>query len=224
VDNLFNDAVFLKFLAALLAIFNPLLGIPVFLSMTDGLTTAERRRTALVVTTAVTVFAVVCVLVGEEILAVFGIDVASFRIAGGLILLGIGFQMLNAEARTTGDQAAIEEGHRNAAKNIAVVPLAIPLIIGPGALAITIVFAHQLPDAAEIVTLTPAVLIACVISGLGLVFADPISKLLGPTVINIATRIMAILLIAVSVEMVVTGALDAIDNHYPQIVPDNTRG
>ncbi|MGV6806217.1 MAG: MarC family protein [Ruegeria sp.] len=211
---LFDQAIFLKFLAAVLAIFNPLYNIPIFLSMTRDCTAAERRHVALVVMASVTVIALISVAVGEEVLAVFGIDVPSFRVAGGLIIFGIGMSMLNAHDRSPGDQAAVDEGHERKL-NFAVVPLAIPLTIGPGTIAITIVFSHQLSDGAEMVTLGSAILIACGIVGLGLLFADRISRLVGETMINVLTRIMAILLVAVAVEMVLTGVFDAVDAHYP---------
>ncbi|NVO55148.1 MarC family protein [Rhodobacteraceae bacterium B1Z28] len=214
MGELFDQAVFLKFLAALLAIFNPLYGIPIFLSMTEGYSTPERRRVALVVTGTTIIVALVAVFLGEKILAIFGIDIPSFRIAGGLIILGVGMSMLNASAPSPGDQDAVEEGHKKRS-NIAVVPLAIPLTIGPGTIATTIVFAHTLSNGAEIVTLGLAVLIACAIVGLGLIFADPISRALGPTMINVITRVMAIILVAVAVEMVLTGTFNAIDTHYP---------
>lgn len=212
--ELFDQAIFLKFLAALLAIFNPLYGIPIFLSMTEGYTPAERKRVALVVTGTIIVVAILAVLVGEEILAIFGIDVPSFRIAGGLIILGVGMTMLNASDPPQGDQDAVAHGHRKKS-NIAVVPLAIPLTIGPGTIATTIVFAHMLPDGAEIVTLGSAVMIACAVVGVGLLFADPIARFFGPTMINVITRVMAIILVAVAVEMVLTGAFNAIDARYP---------
>ncbi|WP_170398622.1 MarC family protein [Ruegeria arenilitoris] len=214
MGELFDQAVFLKFLAALLAIFNPLYGIPIFLSMTEGYSAAERKRVALIVTGTVVVVALIAVLVGEEILAIFGIDIPSFRIAGGLIILGVGMSMLNASDRPQGDQQAVAEGAMKKS-NIAVVPLAIPLTIGPGTIATTIVFAHTLSDGAEIVTLGSAVLIACTIVGLGLLFADPISRFFGPTMINVITRVMAIILVAVAVEMVLTGTFNAIDARYP---------
>ncbi|WP_300065920.1 MarC family protein [uncultured Ruegeria sp.] len=210
----FDQAVFLKFLAAVLAIFNPLYNMPIFLSMTRGCSAPERRRVALIVMTSVTVIALTAVLIGEEILAVFGIDVPSFRIAGGIIIFGIGMSMLNAEDRPPGDQAAVADGHERKF-NFAVVPLAIPLTIGPGTIAITIVFSHQATPGTEIVTLGSAVVIACSIVGLGLLFADQISRFLGDTMINVLTRIMAILLVAVAVEMVLTGVFNAIDMHYP---------
>ena len=218
MQDLFNQAIFLKYLAALLAVFNPLYGIPVFLSMTDGMSPSERRRTAIVVSISVFAFAMACVLGGEELLAVFGIDVPSFRMGGGIIILLLGLNMLNDENRPAGDQAAAADGHARK-KNIAVVPLAIPLTIGPGALVATVVFAHELPEAAEIVTLTPAVVIACAISALGLAFASPISRTLGPTTISVAMRIVAIILVAIAVELIVTGAFDAYDAHYSKPAP-----
>ncbi|WP_170592711.1 MarC family protein [Ruegeria arenilitoris] len=214
MSALFDQAVFLKFLAAVLAIFNPLYNIPIFLSMTRDCTPAERRRVAMIVMASVTVIALISVAIGEEVLAVFGIDVPSFRVAGGLIIFGIGMSMLNAQDRAPGDQAAVAEGHARKL-NFAVVPLAIPLTIGPGTIAVTIVFSHQLSDGAELVTLGSAILIACFIVGLGLLFADSISRLVGETMINVLTRIMAILLVAVAVEMVLTGIFNAVDAHYP---------
>lgn len=212
--ELFDHAVFLKFLAALLAIFNPLYGIPIFLSMTEGYSAFERRRVAFIVTGTVIAVGLISVVIGEEILAVFGIDIPSFRIAGGLIILGIGMSMLNASDPAPGDQKAAEAGHKKKG-SIAVVPLAIPLTIGPGTIAITIVYSHTLSDGAEVVTLGAAILIACLIVGLGLLFADPISRLLGETMINVITRVMAIILVAVAIEMMLTGLFNAIDAHYP---------
>ncbi|WP_372574499.1 MarC family protein [Ruegeria jejuensis] len=214
--ELFNQAIFFKFLGAALAIFNPLYNIPIFLSMTNGFSQAERRRIAIIVTITITVIALIAVATGEEILAIFGIDVPSFRVAGGIIIFGIGMSMLNAEDRAQGDQVAVEEG-KERKMNFAVVPLAIPLTIGPGMITTTIVFSHQLSDGAELVTLGSAALIACGIVGLGLIFAHQISRLLGMTMISVITRIMAIILVAVSVEMVLTGIFDSIDAHYPHL-------
>ncbi|MFA3915781.1 MarC family protein [Ruegeria hyattellae] len=221
--ELFDQAVFLKFLAALLAIFNPLYGIPIFLSMTAGYSKPDRFRTALVVTASATIIALIAVVVGEDLLAIFGIDVPSFRIAGGFIIFGIGMAMLNAKAPSPGDQAASEEGHARD-RNIAVVPLTLPLTIGPGTIATTIVFSHQVPNGAEIVTLGSAVLIACAIVGLGLIFADTISRVLGQTMMSVLTRVMAIILVAVSVEMIMTGAFNAIDAHYPGLLSGKPAG
>ena len=216
VMALFHQDVFLKFLAALLALLNPLYGIPIFLSMTRGYSPAERNRTALIAAITVTITGVAATMVGEEVLGVFGIDIPSFRIAGGIIILLIALAMLKADAPAAGDARAVSEGHERQ-RNIAVVPLAIPLTIGPGAIATAIVFAHQLDDASEIVTLVPVVLGVCLLVWLGLRFAGPIAALFGDTVISVITRIMAIILAAVAIEMVVTGVVDVVDQHYPNL-------
>lgn len=213
---LFHADVFFKFLAALLALLNPLYAIPVFLSLTQGFSPAERNRTALIASTTVAVTGVIATMIGEEVLSVFGIDIPSFRIAGGIIILGIALAMLKAEARAAGDAKAVSEGHARQG-NIAIVPLAIPLTLGPGTIATVIVFAHQLDDGSEIVTLVPVVLGASFLIWLGLRFAGPIAAILGDTVISVITRIMAIILGAVAVEMVVTGVVQAVDQHYPHL-------
>jgi multiple antibiotic resistance protein len=195
---------------------NPLYGIPIFLSMTKGYSATERNRTALIASITVTVTGIVATVVGEEVLSIFGIDTPSFRIAGGIIILGIALAMLNANEPSAGDAKAASEGHERQG-NIAVVPLAIPLTIGPGAIATAIVFAHQLNDASEIVTLVPVVLGVCFLVWLGLRFAGPIAALLGDTVISVITRIMAIILAAVAIEMAVTGVIEVIDHHYPNL-------
>ena len=153
----FNQATFLKFAAALIAILNPIYGIPLFLGMTRDYTPAERRRTASAIALTVLVAGTIVTLIGEEILGFFGIGVPAFQIAGGIIILGIALAMLKDDASTAGDTKAKADGHQRKA-NIAVVPLAIPLTIGPGAFATIILFAQALDDTGEIFTMLPVVL------------------------------------------------------------------
>ena len=219
----FHGDVFLRFLVALLALVNPLYGIPIFLSMTDGYTPAERRRTAGIVALTVLAVATVATFVGEEVLGVFGIEVAVFQIAGGLIVLGIALAMLKDDAPVAGDSKA-EAAGRQRKRNIAVVPLALPLTIGPGGIATIILFAHLLDNTSEIVTMIPVVVGVCLILWLGLLFADPIARFLGITVISVITRIMAIILAAVAVEMVINGIFDVIHNHFPDLTKPVSAG
>lgn len=216
MSEFFHEDVFLKFLAAILALVNPLYGIPIFLSMTKGYSDAERNRTALIVAGTVTLTALVATLLGEEVLNVFGIHVPSFRVAGGVIILGIALTMMRSDEPPAGDAKAASEG-RKKKSNIAVVPLSIPLTIGPGAIVTAIVFAHQLDDAGEIATMVPVILGLGLLIWVGLRFAGTIAKLLGETGMNIITRIMAIILAAVAVEMIMTGVVNIIDSHYPNL-------
>ncbi len=212
----FHPDIFAKFFAALLALVNPAYAIPIFLGLTEGYTPAERRGTALVVTAAVIVTGFVSITLGEEILRAFSIGVSSLRVAGGIIVLGIALGMMRAEGPSAGDAQAVADGRR--ARNIAVVPLAIPLTFGPGAIATSIIFAYPLSYAGEIATLGLVVLAVGAILALGLLFAAPIAAATGPTVINVVTRIMAIVLAAVAIEMIFSGVFDALETRYPGLL------
>ncbi|MEX3011090.1 MarC family protein [Hoeflea sp. TYP-13] len=210
--GLFQTELFLKFAAALIALINPLYGIPIFLGMTRGYSQAERRRTANIIAITVFVSATIAVVIGEEILNFFGIGVPAFQIGGGIIVLLIGLSMLQDDS-SAGDAKAQDEGHQKGS-DIAVVPLSIPLTIGPGSFATIILFAHLLSDGGELVTMVPVIFLISLLVWLGLVFADPISRVLGNTTISVVTRIMAIILVAVAVEMVLNGAVDAYKHHF----------
>lgn len=212
----FDGDVTLKFAAALLALVNPMYGIPIFLSMTAGFTPEQRKRTALLAALTVAVTGVVVTVLGEEFLALFGIDVPSFRVAGGIIILGIALAMLKAEPYSSKDANTASDTNLGN-KDIAIVPLAIPLTIGPGTIATLIVFAHGLEDSQEVVNMLPVVLGVSLLIWAGLRYASPIAESLGDTVISVMTRIMAIILAAIAVEMVFTGALDLVDNHFPNL-------
>lgn len=213
---MFEAAVFSKFLIAYLALVNPLYGVPVFLSMTKGYTREKRIRTALVVSATAGITGLTAVLAGEEILSIFGIDIPSFRVGGGIIVLGIGLAMLHAEEPKPGDAKA----HSNAdpeTNNVAVVPLAIPLTIGPGAIVTAIVFAHQLDDRAEFFTLAPAVILVTALLALSLLLASPISRFMGDTMLSVASRILAIILVGIAVEMILTGLGAEIKAQFPSL-------
>ncbi len=209
--DLFDTQVFLKFAAALVAVLNPLYGIPIFLSMTKDKSPAERRRIATIVGVTIFVAATICTVIGEEILSFFGITVPAFQIAGGIIILGIGLSMLRADEPSKGDQKARSDAE-NQHSNIAIVPLTIPLILGPASIATIILFAHLLDDGQEIVTMLPIVALISLAIWLGLMFAEPISRVLGETTMSVVTRIMALLLTAIAVEMVINGAFQAYEH------------
>ena len=219
LSELFHGTIFLRFAAALVALLNPIYGIPIFLRMTAGCSPAARRRTATITALTVLSAALIATLIGEEILNFFGISVPAFQIAGGIIVLGIALSMLKDDAPSGGDARAEEEAEADGQlrKDIAVVPLAIPLTIGPGAFATMILFAHLLDNRSEIVTLVPVIIGVCLLVWLGLLFADPIARALSPTVISVFTRIMAIVLAAVAVEMIISGAVHAVQMHYPNL-------
>lgn len=218
--DFFHPDIFVKFAAAFVAMTNPLYSVPVFLGMTKDSSSEERRKTAHIIALTVFLTAVVVTLVGEEILAFFGISQPAFQIGGGIIVLLLGLTMLQADATSVADKA--QTRGKEGAMSIAVVPLSIPATLGPGGFATIILFAHLLDDGSEVFTMIPVIFMISVLIWLGLIFAVPLSRILGNTAINITTRIMAIILVAVAVEMALNGAVEFAKASFPGIVSNQT--
>jgi len=192
---------------SLFAIVDPVGSIPLFLSATHGWT-ADRRAAAAKVA-ALTVFLVlgVSAFLGEAILRFFGISLASFSVAGGILLLVLAVSMMQARyapMRQTDDEAleAAEKG------SVGVVPLGVPLLAGPGAISQVIVFSHGLGADGllhQALLLAPIALVA-LSAWLAFRAAMPLSTRLGATGIHIVTRLMGLIIAAISVEMIARGA------------------
>lgn len=199
-------AVQIKFLIGIFAILNPLGAIPIYLSIMAGRSTDEMRRTAFKTAVAVAVILIFSVWVGDGLLSFFGIGIPSFRIGGGLLLLVIAMAMFDArpgQARHT--QAEHIEAEKK--EDIAVVPLAMPLLAGPGAISLTIVDAHQAGGWTDKLFLSVGIVAIAVIVWAVLWLAEPIGKRLGTSGLNIATRVMGLLLAAMAVQFIADGLI-----------------
>jgi multiple antibiotic resistance protein len=182
---------------------------PLFLGLTQGMTRAQRQQVA--IRGSVMGFAILTVfaLFGASILGALGISMGAFRIAGGLMLFAIAFEMIfekrnERKEKTTGD--AITKDHIH---NLAVFPLAIPLIAGPGAISATVLISGTMDG-----WVGKAQLIAVIAVVLGLVFvslylAERLNKFLGVTGRALLTRLLGVLLAALSVQFVVDGVKSA---------------
>ncbi|CAJ2900264.1 YchE family NAAT transporter [Burkholderia pseudomallei] len=194
----------LKSFISLLALINPLGAVPFFLSLTAQQTEAERRHTIRIA--AVSVFCVIAVttLLGQQIIDFFGISVGSLEVGGGIIMLLMAISMLNAQIGNT--RSTPEERDEAESKNsIAVVPLAIPLLTGPGSISTVIVYAANARhwyDRLGLVAIGAALALICFFA---MQLAEPIAHWIGRTGINIVTRLMGLMLSALAVEFIVDG-------------------
>lgn len=200
-----------KFLGALFAIMNPFVILPVFLALTSDQDVAEQRGTAWTVALYATVMCVVISLAGGNIISFFGVSVDSFRVAGGIVLLGIALSMLNGQPITSHERGAHEKaaggsGDADAEDNIAFYPMTFPMIIGPGSIATLIIYAAQAQKPAQYASF--AVVLSSILVALLIVlyFAASIGQLLSTKMRVIMTRLMGMILAAIAVEMVVVGA------------------
>ena len=196
-----------RFFVTLAAVLDPFLAVPIFLALTASRSAKERSR--LVNAIAVTVFAVLAgaALFGEQLLLVVGASLPAFRVGGGLVLLLMALAMLNAQAggvRQSRDEAReLEEGAHLAATQ-GVVPLAVPLLAGPGAISTTIL-AAQAGGAAHYGAILVCILAVCALTWITLRLAGPIGAKLGTTGLNIATRLLGLLLAALAIQTMAEG-------------------
>jgi multiple antibiotic resistance protein len=199
MDHLFA----IKFFGALFAIMNPLTNLPIFLSLTDGLGVAEQRSAGRKVVLNSAIMCVVVAVLGQQILRLFGIDIDSFRTAGGIVLAGIGWNMLNGEHSTSHTGTGAEREHQSAAQDITFYPMAFPILVGPGTMTALLVFLHQANGPTAYAAYVLVILATLATLGAVLHFASAIGARLSQTLRVIMIRVMGVILLAIAVEMIV---------------------
>jgi len=198
---------YLKFLAAMISISNPIGVIPIFVTLTGGQTRREQHVTARRTCLAFGIVLLVILVAGEPILRFFGITIASFKVAGGIIILLMAIAMVHG--RVSGAKHTKEESEDAADKDsLAIVPLAIPLLAGPGAISTVIVYSNQGSTFMHYLILGGELMAVALLIWLCLVAAPFLAKLLGRTGINIVTRIMGLILAAIGVEFIAHGIIE----------------
>ena len=196
-----------KYLIGIFAILNPLGTIPIYLSLMADRRPEVMHRTALKAAIAVAVILILAVWAGDGLLSFFGIGIPAFRIAGGLLVLIIAIAMFDARTSPARHTAA-EQVEAEAKHDIAVVPLAIPLLAGPGAISLAIVDAHQAANLSGKLAFSLGIIGVAVIVWLVLRLAEPIGERLGTGGLNIATRVMGLILAAMAVQFMAEGMLE----------------
>lgn len=193
----------IKVFAAMFAIMNPIANIPVFLSLTDGSTEIEKRRTASIAFFGVTIGCFVSAVAGSTILNVFGLTVNDFRLAGGLLVLLIALSMLHGSPSSQHQPQDHEISGKTSAQDIAIYPLTIPLMIGPGSIATLIVFGHTALTEGKFISLTAGLAAFLALLAASLFSAPYLARYLSPKVTAIAQRLMGMILAAIAMQMIV---------------------
>ena len=201
-----------KPLVTLIAIVNPLAIVPFFMHYTQGFSRTQSRETIRVASFSVLCVISICAVFGLAVLGFFGISLASFQVGGGLLMLTSALSMINARtaeaAAHDDDVQAIDDTTKPAdpsRHSVAVVPLTIPLLTGPATMSTVVIYAEQAESFWQ-----HAALIGYGIIIAGLMFAcfsaaSGISRILGQTGINVMTRLMGLILAALSVEVIAKG-------------------
>ncbi|MFT7145923.1 MAG: multiple antibiotic resistance protein [Yoonia sp.] len=177
---------------------------PVFIALTQGMGPAQRRAIATRAVLVATALMMVFLLLGEAVLGFIGISMDAFRIAGGILLFLTALDMLfqRRQARRE-DNAA--EGQAEHHDDPSVFPLALPLIVGPGAITTVILLAGQSQGAADLGAIAGVIVAVLAIVMLAFIAAPAIERALGKTGLNIVTRVLGMLLAALAVQFVLDG-------------------
>lgn len=198
---------FINALATLFVTIDPIGLAPIFVVLTAGQTRAERRATGI----RAVVIAGICLagfaLVGEPFIGFLGVSLPAFRIAGGLLLFVIAFEMVFGRRNERKSESAQTAAERADLRHVAVFPLAIPLIAGPGTISATILLASSAPNIGATIGLLAIVallLLACLAVFLA---AEQIEKLLGETGVIVVTRLLGLILAALAVQFVADGIM-----------------
>jgi len=209
------DSLFAFFVTAFVSLFvtlDPVGNVPIFLSITPH--NSEAERTAMVTRAVLVVFVVLVVfaLCGNLIFRFFGVTIEAFRIVAGLLLLKIAFDMMEAKpARVRHTPEEDAEGVNR--EDIAIIPLAIPLLSGPGTISNVVALTGQAAKSSSILPMFGILLLAIalnvVIAFLALRSATPITRLLKETGMRVFTRVMGLILAAIAVQFVLTGIKEA---------------
>lgn len=205
MDNVAQFA--LLTLTSLLFIVNPIAVIPTYLVITQKETAKQRAGTARRACIAASCILIAFALAGRQIFSIFGITIDAFRVAGGLILWVVAMDMLHGERRTQESEPEITEG--SSKDDVALTPMAMPMLAGPGAISTIMVLSGQASSMAQKVAIYLAIVVTMGITWVVLRVGDRVVLRMGETGIRVMTRIMGLLLAAVAMQFVITGALDA---------------
>lgn len=193
-----------RFLTALFVILDPFAAVPIFLVLTKTYTTGERGRIANIASVTVLIVLVVASVTGETLLHTMGTSLASFRVGGGMVLLLMALAMLRAQSdmvRTT----PAEEAEAKDRDTIAVVPLAIPLLAGPGSISTVIIEMHRSVTEFHNLLVILCIALVCLLLWLVLRLAATIGRMLGQIGLNIINRLFGLILAAIAVEIMANG-------------------
>lgn len=188
--------------SSLFVIIDPLALVPVFLAMTPTDSAAQRIRMAKIACLIAASVLVIFGLIGQRIFAFLGITLPAFQMAGSVILLMIALDMLRAHPSPTRESP--EEKEAGTAKDdIAITPLGVPLLAGPGAITNTIILETKAHGFSQTIALYGCILAVCAVSYLILRISAQGARLLNPIAMKIATRLMGLLLAAIAFQFLI---------------------
>jgi multiple antibiotic resistance protein len=193
---------------SLFSIVDPIACVPIYLSLVGSEQQALQRRTAARATLTATIVLCLFAATGTGIFRFFGITIPAFKIAGGILLFSMALEMMRARpspVRNTPEETS-EAQHKD---DVAIVPIGIPLLSGPGAIATAIMWSTRAQNPAEHLALYISIGMVTGITLVTLLFAPKVASFFGKTGINVVSRIMGLILAATAAQFLIDGVREA---------------
>ncbi len=208
MDVFFNT--FFVLLGALFSVLNPFGAIPFFVGLTQDYSKPERSRVSLWTAINVCIILLIAFFVGEYVLRFFGITISALRIAGGILIASSGFGLLNANPKKRkGISKEVEEDLQNR-NSIALTPLAMPMLAGPGSISLLIAFNQDHHNTNEMLASTFSIFVVSLVIFLILRSAHYLAKYLGASGIVAISRIVGFLTVAIGIQYIISAVLTII--------------
>jgi multiple antibiotic resistance protein len=193
---------------SLFSIIDPFAALPIFLALTGTHDRTSRGRTALQASLTCFLVLTTFALGGQYIFSYFSITIPAFKVAGGILLFGVGLEMMRAEQSNTRTTTE-EQVEAETKADVGIIPMGLPLLSGPGAIATVMVLVGKSHGMEERLGVHLAIFAVSVITLLVLRSADIVARVLGKTGINVIGRIMGLILAATAMQFVIDGAREA---------------
>lgn len=200
----FDDSI--KLLVSLLSILNPIGVIPIFITLTGSFSDEKVSRIATSCAITVGITILLSLVMGQKVLNFFGISLASFSVGGGILIFMMSLQMISAKQAT--QKLNEEEANSLDPNEIGIVPLAIPLLAGPGTISQAIIYSNKLETSSYWLGAVVVVLIIIVLTKIIFQYSRKIGKKLGTIGLNVMTRIMGLIILSLSIEIIAAGIRD----------------
>lgn len=204
------DSVFIYIFFALFSVLNPLGAIPIFIALTDGDSKQSRSRISLWTAINVVVILIISFFIGEYALKFFGISIDSLRIAGGIVIMSSGFALLSGGfSKNRGVNKEVQNDAQNR-NDIALSPLAIPMLAGPGSISLMIASYQDYSGSVDRIVICSAVLAIGIVIFMILRSAQYLAKVLGASGIVAISRIMGFIVLAIGIQYIINSVVNII--------------
>lgn len=191
---------------SLFAIVDPFAALPVYIALTSRESIEHRRRTSLRASVTTLSVLLVFALSGQVLFQFFGISIGAFKIAGGVLLFAVAFDMMSAQVSST-KSTPEENADASSRDDVGLMPVGIPLLSGPGAIASSMVLSARAHSMADKAALLAAICAVALVTWAVLRSASRIAQVLGLTGMNIIARVMGLILAAVAAQFIIDGLI-----------------